>query len=329
MRIVFAGSGTFGVPTLRAIAESGHVVTLVVTQPDRPAGRGQVVRMGPIKAFAREKGIPLLQPDDVNAADTLARIGEAGPELLLVIAYGAKIGPTLLRLPRYGAVNLHASLLPQYRGAAPVNWAIINGEAETGISVIAMTEQIDAGDILGQRATPIDPNETAGALHDRLAALGPRLVTGVIRELPLEEVEARRQNENQVTQAPRLTKGDGLVDWNRPAAEVHNRIRGMTPWPGAFAFLPASGAKKPPLRVVIDRTVLAEAPAGTRRDPGVILQAGPEGIDVAAARGVVRILELTPAGKRAMTAADFVNGHKVTCGMQFLNAQDKTGSRRA
>jgi len=328
MRIVFAGSGTFGLPALRALVDGGQDVVLVVTQPDRPAGRGRAVRMGPIKRFARERGIEVFQPEDVNARASVRRIRAAGPDLLLVIAYGQILGRALLRAPTYGAVNLHASLLPKYRGAAPINWAIIHGETETGLSVIAMTEEMDAGDILGQRATSIGPDETAGDLHDRLAELGARLVTEVVREIPLDEVERRRQNPTQATLAPRLTKSDGRVDWQRDAQDVYNRIRGVTPWPGAFTFLPTSGRKKRPLRVVIDRAALSPT-APRKAGPGEVLAAGPDGIDVACARGALRILELTPAGKRRMPAGEFLNGHRLAPGDRFLVREEKTGARRS
>lgn len=321
MRIVFAGSGTFGVPTLRALVEGGQEVPLIVSQPDRPAGRGQIIRLGPIHWYARERNIALLQPEDINAAAAVRRIREAKPDLLLVIGFGQKIGPELLAMPRYGAINLHASLLPRFRGAAPINWAIAGGETETGLSVIYMTDQIDAGDILGQRATPIDANETAGELHERLSKLGARLVSDVIREIPLQEVESRRQNENQVTQAPRLKKADGRIDWARPALEVHSQVRGMTPWPGAFTFL-AAAPKKPPLRLVVEKTVLLVNASG-KAEPGTVVTAGVEGLDVATARGLIRLLELTPAGKRTMSAADFINGHQVKPGTRFLGAQEK------
>jgi len=314
MRIVFAGSGTFGLPVLRALAEGGQDVALVVTQPDRPAGRGQAVRIGPIVWFARERNIPVLQPEDINAAAASRRIRQTQPDLLLVIAFGQKIGPNLLALPRRCAINLHASLLPKYRGAAPINWAIINGEPETGLTVMAMTDQIDAGDILGQRAAPIEPDETAGDLAERLSKLGARVVTEVIREIPLEEVERRRQNENQATYAPRLKKTDGLLDWGRPAQEVHNRIRGVTPWPGAYTHL--AGGSKPPLRVIVARSRLIDA-SGEGKPPGAVLAVGPEGIDVAAAKGAVRLLEVTPAGKRTMSAADFARGHRIRPGTRF------------
>ena len=331
MRIVFAGSGTFGVPTLRALVEGGQEVVAIVTQPDRPSGRGQTVRVGPIKWFARERNLPILQPENVNSAVSLRHIRALHPDLLLVIAYGQKIGPDLLAMPKYGAVNLHASLLPRYRGAAPINWAIINGETETGLTVIAMTSEIDAGDILGQRAAPIEPNETAGELGDRLSKLGARLVTEVVRELPLDEVERRRQNENQVTEAPRLTKSDGQIDWAKPALQVHNRIRGTTPWPGAFTTYagPPAGAGeggKPAVRVVIEKSAILQL-AGSKGEAGAVLAAGPEGIDVATAPGVVRVLELLPAGKRKMTAADFVNGHRVEPGTRFVGVREKSDAR--
>ena len=327
MRIVFAGSGSFGLPSLRALVGGGHDVALIVTQPDRPSGRGRLVRIGPIKRFARERDIPLLQSENVNTASAVRRVRSAQPDLLLVIAFGQKIGPKLIEMPTYGAVNLHGSLLPKYRGPAPVNRAILDGETETGLTVIAITDQIDAGDILGQRATPIDPNETAGELHDRLAELGARLVTEIVREIPLDEVERRRQNENQVTLAPRLKKSDGRIDWNRPARDVHNHIRGMTPWPGAFAELTMAGKKTTRLRLGIDRAVVSPVAAG-KAAPGTIIDAGTQGIDVATARGVVRLLSLTPAGKRTMTAADFVNGYPVKPGLRFEVVQEQPSARR-
>jgi methionyl-tRNA formyltransferase len=326
MRIVFAGSGSFGLPSLRALVDGGQDVVMILTQPDRPAGRGRLVRIGPVKRFARDNGIPLLQTENVNTASAVRRVRGVRPDLLLVIAFGQKIGPKLIEMPTHGAVNLHGSLLPKYRGPAPINWAVINGETETGLTVIAMTDQIDAGDILGQRAAPIGPNETAGQLHDRLAELGARLVTEVVREIPLDEVERRRQNDNQATVAPRLTKADGRINWNRPARDVHNHIRGMTPWPGALAHLTTPGRKKTRLRLTIDRAVVSPVPAAGAA-PGTIVDAAADGIEVAAARGTVRILELTPAGKRTMTAADAVNGYAIKPGLRFAAVQEKASAR--
>ena len=327
MRIVFAGSGSFGLPSLEALVAGGQEVPLILTQPDRPSGRGRHVRMGPVKRFARERDIPVLQSENINTASAVRRVRSVQPDLLLVVAFGQKIGPKLIEMPTYGAVNLHGSLLPKYRGPAPVNWAIINGETETGLTVIAMTSQIDAGDSLGQRATAIDPNETAGQLHDRLAELGARLVTEMVREIPLDEVERRRQDENRATPAPRLKKADGRINWNRPARDVHNHIRGMTPWPGAFAQLALADRKKTILRLGIDRSVISPVAAGGAA-PGTIVDAAAHGIDVAVARGAVRLLELTPAGKRTMTAADFLNGHAVKPGLRFAAVQERASARR-
>jgi len=322
MRIVFAGSGTFGLPTLRALVEGGQEVVLAVTPPDRPAGRGRTVRAGQVKRFAAEQGIRLLQPEDINARGPLRNIRAVAPDLLLVIAFGQKIGPSLIGVPRYGAINLHASLLPKYRGAAPINWAIINGETETGLTVIEITDRMDAGDILGQRATPIGPDETAGELHERLAPLGARLITEIVRELALDEVERRHQNETQVKIAPRLKKTDGLVDWTQSAQVVHNRVRGTTPWPGAYTWWRRKAGREP-LRLVLAKTRLLEG-AAAGAGPGVVLAVGREGIDVAAARGAVRILSLTPAGKRTMSAADFVNGYAIEPGARFASAREGT-----
>jgi len=340
MRIVFAGSGTFGLPALRALVEGGQDVVLIVTQPDRPSGRGQVVRMGPIKWFARERNISIIQPEDVNARPALRRIRLVRPDLLLVVAYGQKIGPELLAMPRYGAINLHASLLPKYRGAAPINWALINGETETGLTVIAITEQIDAGDILAQRATPIEPDETAGELQERLSRLGAQLVTEVVRDLSLEEVERRRQTDTQATLAPRLKKSDGHIAWDRTAQEVYDRIRGATPWPGAFTHLQVPGGLrshsdrrehgrnggKLPVRLVIDKAALL--PIAARGDPGAVQAVGPDGIDVATAKGAIRLVQLTPAGKRTMSAADFANGYRVKPGARFLPGQEESDADR-
>jgi len=327
MRIVFAGSGSFGLPSLEALVAGGQEVPLILTQPDRPAGRGRHVRMGPVKRFARERDIPVLQSENVNTASAVRRVRGARPDLLLVVAFGQKIGPKLLEMPTYGAVNLHGSLLPKYRGPAPINWAIINGETETGLTIIAMTSQIDAGDILGQRAAPIAPNETAGELHDRLAELGARLVTETTREIPLDEVERRRQDENRATPAPRLKKADSRINWNRPARDGHPHIRGMTPWPGAFAQLTLADRKKTRLRLGIDRSVVLPVAADSAA-PGTIVDAPSHGIDVATECGAVRILELTPAGKRTMTAADFLNGHPVKPGLRFAAVQERASARR-
>jgi methionyl-tRNA formyltransferase len=315
MRIVFAGSGTFGLPTLRALVEGGQEIVLAVTQPDRPAGRGRTVHAGQVKRFAAEQGVRLLQPQDINARGAVRSIRAVEPDLLLVIAFGQKIGPSLISAPRYGAVNLHASLLPKYRGAAPINWAIMNGEAETGLTVIEITDRMDAGDILGQRATPIGPEETAGELHERLALLGARLVTEVVRELALDEVGRRHQNETQVTIAPRLKKTDGLVDWTQPAQVVHNRVRGTTPWPGAYTWWRRKAGREP-LRLVLAKTRRLEGAASVPARRDCAGGAGP------GARGAVRILSLTPAGKRTMSAVDFVNGYAVEPGARFASARE-------
>ena len=300
-------------------------MVLIVTQPDRPSGRGRSVRAGPIKRYARDAEIPFIQPEDVNGRSGLRRIREASPDLLLVIAFGQKIGPRLLALPRHGAINLHGSLLPKYRGAAPINWAVIEGETETGVTMIRMVDRMDAGDILGQRVAAIGPNETAGELHDRLSRLGARLVTEAVRDMVLDELEPRHQNETQVTLAPRLKKSDGLVDWRRPATAVHNQIRGTTPWPGAYVYLP-KGSGKEGVRLVIGRTVIPDGSA-PKEKPGTVVRCDDEGIDVATGDGAVRILEVTPAGKRRMSVADFVHGHSVRPGTRLSGARTKAGAK--
>jgi len=319
MRIVYLGSGEFGLPTLKALCEA-HDVRLVITQPDRPAGRKRHMTPTPIGAFAAERGIALLKPARVNTEEILEAVRGAEPEANVVVAFGQKVGDPLIESPTHGAVatmNLHGSLLPKYRGAAPINWAMVRGETVTGNTIFSLVEKMDAGDVLGMQSTPIDPNETAGELHDRLAAMGPSLVLETLRDLEAGRVRPERQDHDAATLAPKLSRADGVVDFARSAAEVRCRVHGLTPWPGVsvwWAASPIAARHRLLLRRVSSRE---DGAAGAGAEPGVLLDA--EAGEVSTGRGVVRMVEVQPPGKRVMSWADFVHGHGIERGAIFFS----------
>ncbi len=301
MRIVFFGSGAFGLPTLAALA-ARHEVSLVVSQPDRPAGRGRSLTPTPIAGWAAEQGIAVRKPEDVNRSEEIAAIHAVGAQAFVVIAFGQKLAPPLLS--GQFAINLHASLLPAYRGAAPINWAMIDGCAETGVSVISLAERMDAGLVYERVATPIDPLENAGELHDRLAALGPAAVLAVLERLDRggpSAVGGERQDEARVSKARKLRKEDGWLDLatlDAPAARA--RIHGLTPWPGCDVLL---GGQK--LRLLRVREVAAGG------EPGTVTAAR----TIACKRGGLELLSLQPEGGRPMSLDAYRNGRPFEPGM--------------
>jgi len=301
LKIIFAGSGEFGEPTLSALMQQ-HDIVQVITQPDRPAGRGRALTPTPVAQCASQSQLPLLRTDNINT--------ESLPpaDLMIVIAFGQKIAPHIVDYPRLGSMNLHASLLPKYRGAAPINWAIINGETITGNSVIRLAQKMDAGKILAFQKTDIGETETAGELHDRLAQLGPGLVEWIIKTL--NDDIGKEQDESLATLAPKLTRKDTLLDWSDNARNIANRIRGLYPWPGCRArLLDKSGAEK--ARLTLARAKLATAPQST--PPGTIQADG----SISTADGAIEILDLQPEGKRLMSLAEFRNGHPWDPGMRI------------
>lgn len=312
MRIVFAGTPDFAVPTLAALAVGRHSIELVVTQPDRPAGRGRGLMPPPVKTLALQRGLRVIQPESINAPEAVETLRAVKPDALIVLAYGVRLRPRALRLPRLGCLNIHASLLPKYRGAAPINWAIIRGEKETGVTLQRMAAEIDAGNILAQRALPIGAEETAGQLFDRLAALAAEMIGPALDDLDAGRLTERPQDAAQATLAPKLEKADGLVDWRLPPSQASDFIRGMTPWPGAFAYHRRAGA--PPRRLIL----LAARPADGASDapPGTLLRADDE-LHVAAGGGRLRILRLQSEGARAMEAAEWLRGRSAAAGDSF------------
>lgn len=303
MRIVFLGTGSFGVPALRALHAAGHEIVAAVSQPDRPAGRGMAVRPTPIRAAAEELGIPHRSCDDVNAVAPGELVGAA--ELGVVAAFGQKLGAGLLRAVPRGFVNIHASLLPKYRGAAPVQWAIIRGERITGVTVFQLNEQWDAGPIWGRRTTPIGETETAAEVHDRLAELGAELICKVVAAIHRGSLFPQPQDPAEATRAPKLTPQMRRIDLSQPAERVARWINGLWPWPAATCVY--RGVDAEPLRVQLARAQAvedSELPTA-QRPVGAFCEDG----TVQTGRGRVRILEIRPAGRVLMSFEAFSNGH--------------------
>jgi methionyl-tRNA formyltransferase len=306
LRIIFAGSGEFGLPTLKALRGAGHEVVQVVTQPDRPAGRGRGMTPTPIGQFAAEANLPLLPTANIN----LESLPEA--EVMVVIAFGQKIADPVIHRPRLGSVNLHASRLPRYRGAAPINWAILRGETVAGNSVIRLAQRMDAGAVLAQSELPIGELETAGELHDRLALDGATLLPSLLASLADGTAREVEQDETQATLAPKLSREDARLDWSRPADELARRVRGLSPWPGCrVAVCDAEGAELGRIRLVRARAVADGE--GTRWQPGEIMTGGV----VQTGDGALEVVECQPEGKRPMPLADYRRGHRWHAGLRL------------
>jgi methionyl-tRNA formyltransferase len=309
MVVVFFGTPQFAVPTLRRLLDSAHSVAGVVTQPDRPRGRGQKITHAPVKALALERGIPVYQPDRLKPAEVADTLRGWGADLGVVAAYGRIIPEHLLTIPRLGMINVHASLLPKYRGAAPVHRAVINGDSQTGVTIMRVVKELDAGGMLARVTRPIGPDETSDVVESALADMGAELLVTVVEQLASGNAREEPQDETQATYAPRLTKEEGLIDWTRSASHLHNRVRGLYPWPHAYTFFKGT-------RLIVLRSVVADASASATR-PGTILRATSEAIHVATGDGELAILEVQPEGRRAMRAHDFLLGHRLATGETF------------
>ncbi len=297
------GTPAFAVPQLAALAAAGHELLAVVAQPDRPAGRGHALKEPATKVWAREKGVPVLQPEKVRDGRLAAELSALRPDVLCVAAYGRILGKDLLALAPYGAVNVHGSLLPRWRGAAPIQWAIASGDGETGVTIMQVDEGLDTGDLLLQRTLPIAADDTAESLGPRLAALGGEALVAALALLAKGGLVPVKQDPAKATLAPILTKDHGRIDWTRPASEIANRLRGFSPWPGAWTTL---GGKV----VKILEAEAADAPAGEGAgEPGSATAVAGRGIAVACAHpSVLRVRRLQLEGKAPQAAADFMNG---------------------
>ena len=295
------GTPDFAAVTLEALIAAGHEICGVLTQPDKPRNRNKVT-YSPVKECALAHGIPVYQPLTAKDAETQALVESLHPELTVVVAYGQILPQKLLDVPKFGSVNVHASLLPKYRGAAPIQWAVLDGEAETGVSLMYMTRRLDAGDVIATARTAIGAEETAPELWDRLAELGGELLVATIPHLQDGTVSRTPQDESVFTYAPMLTKAMSPVDWNRSAAAIHNQIRGLQPWPCAVAEIDGRLCK----------LFRAEIGGETKAVPGTILRADKQGIEVACGDGrSLRILELQGEGGKRMNAASYLNGHPI------------------
>lgn len=295
------GTPDFAAVTMEALIAAGHEICGVLTQPDKPRNRNKVT-YSPVKECALAHGIPVYQPLTAKDAETQALVESLHPELTVVVAYGQILPQKLLDVPKFGSVNVHASLLPKYRGAAPIQWAVLDGEAETGVSLMYMTRRLDAGDVIATVRTAIGAEETAPELWDRLAKLGGELLVATIPHLQDGTASRTPQDESVFTYAPMLTKAMSPVDWNRSAAAIHNQIRGLQPWPCAVAEIDGRLCK----------LFRAEIGGETKAVPGTILRADKQGIEVACGDGrSLRILELQGEGGKRMNAASYLNGHPI------------------
>jgi methionyl-tRNA formyltransferase len=308
---VFFGTPAFAVPSLDALLASRHRVTGVITQPDRPRGRGHRTSDAPIKLRAREAGLPILQPAALKAPDFLAALTAFEADLGVVAAYGRILTDAELAVPRLGMINVHASLLPRYRGAAPVHRAIIAGERETGVTIMRVVKALDAGPMLLAATRPIGADETSVDVERDLAQLGARLLIEAVDRLAVDEMPEEQQDEAQASYAPRITKDDSPLDWSRRAVDLHNQIRGLHPWPHAETFLDSK-------RLIILRSQVAEL--SSHESHGTIVTARGDALDVATGQRVLRIVELQMEGKKPMRARDFLAGHPVEAGRRLSPA---------
>ncbi len=306
--IVFMGTPEFAVPCLSALLNGPDRVVLAVTQPDRPKGRGMEAAKSPVRVTAEAHNIPVITPEKASDAGFIRHIADIFPDLIVVVAYGQILKRALLDIPRLGVVNVHASLLPAYRGAAPINRAIIDGRVVTGVTTMLLDEGVDTGDILLSREIPIGPEETAGELALRLALSGAALLTETISRLKQNSIVPTPQDNGKATGAPMLKKEDGIIDWSKTPAGIKNHIRGMTPWPGAFTRL---GDRVFKIFGVREDRAVSDAP------PGTVVRVADDGIYVAAGGRIVVITDLQAPGKRRMEAGQFVRGNKIPVGSWF------------
>lgn len=307
-RIIFMGTPQFAVPSLDALIKAGHDIRAAVTQPDKPRGRGLASQPCPVKELAASHGIPVLQPAKIRQDDFIEALRALRPDFIAVVAYGKILPPAILDIPPKGCINLHASILPKYRGAAPINWAIINGEKETGACTMLMDEGMDTGPVYFCERTPIEPDETAEELSKRLSFLGAGLLARTIGMLLEGDFKPTPQEHALATSAPMLKKEDGRIDWSRDAQRIADLVRGFYPWPGAHTVW------KGLLKVHRGRAVEAEAQG---MEPGTVVEAK-DTIQVACGKGVFEITELQPENKKRMLASDFVKGYRIQRGDRFV-----------
>ncbi|MGD0208786.1 MAG: methionyl-tRNA formyltransferase [Verrucomicrobiota bacterium] len=332
LRIIFMGTAELSCASLQALAGNPQFqIAAVVTPPDRPKGRDLKPQPSPVKSLALKLGLPVFQPECARDGKFIAEFRSLQPDLVVVVAYGQILPPAILDLPRHGCLNIHTSLLPKYRGPAPIQWAIANADTETGVTLMRIDAGLDTGDIVAQRRTPIRPEDDSATLHDRLAQLGAELLAQTIPDYVAGKIQPKAQPAEGASYAAKIKKEDGRIDWNQPGRTIWNRLRAFTPWPGAFTFLP--GQPKPHLLKIWKAEVIEEVsgrdsalrcPDAAARHPhlgqkpGEILSADKNGIVVTCGRDALRILELQREGGRRLTTAEFLAGHPMKVGESFL-----------
>ncbi|MBQ6407487.1 MAG: methionyl-tRNA formyltransferase [Butyrivibrio sp.] len=310
MKIVFMGTPDFARSALEKIIEAGHEVVLVVTQPDKPKGRSGELQVSDVKACALEHGLPVFQPVRIKLPENVAELKKYDADIYVVAAFGQILSQEILDIPRFGCVNIHASLLPKYRGAAPIQQSIIDGEKETGVTIMQMAAGMDTGDILLQRAVPIDENETGGGLFDKLSKLGAELIVEALPMIERGELTPVPQDEEKATKCGKLSKDMGLIDFEKDAVSIRNLVRGLNPWPSAYTFLDGKMLKIWDVKVVTD---LEESEA----ENGTIVAVSKDSFTVKTKDGYLEVLELQLEGKKRMRAKDFLLGYKLTLGCKL------------
>ncbi len=311
MRILFMGTSNFAVPTLQALLSSEHEVIGVVTQPDRPSGRGREISMSPVKKVALEAGVPIYQPEKVRDESFIHLVEELSPDVIVVAAFGQILPQALLDIPKYGSINVHASLLPKYRGAAPVHHALFEGETKTGVTTMLMEAGLDTGPILLQREVEILPEDNEGTLEERLAKVGAELLLETLDGLEKGIIQPKPQDHSLATQAPSVKREDCEIQWTQSAVKIVNRVRGCTPRPGAYTYFEGS-----PLKIWLCRQV----DSNIKGNPGEIIEVSKEGIIVGTAEGAVLLVEVQPENRKRMTAVEFARGRRIAAGMKFGNS---------
>jgi methionyl-tRNA formyltransferase len=304
LRTIFMGTPDFALQTLQGLIDAGCHLVGVYTQPDRPKGRGKQLAAPPVKELALQYDIPVYQPFKLRQPEAVAELQSLAPDLIVVVAYGQILPKSVLEIPRYGCINVHASLLPKYRGAAPINKAIIDGETETGITTMYMDVGLDTGDMLVKKSLAIGPRETAGELHDRLAVLGRETMEETLRQLCSGTLQREIQDDSQSSYAALMKKADGRIDWSRSAVDVHNQVRGLDPWPGAYTSLNGELLK----------LAGTNPETGDEGPPGRIVSADKSGVRIACGSGILLVKELQLAGRKRLTAGDFLRGYNLMPG---------------
>lgn len=334
MKLVFMGTPDFAVGALEAIIKAGHQVTAVVTQPDKPKGRGKEVQMPPVKQCALKYGIPVFQPVRIKTPEAVAQLAEYEADIFVVVAFGQLLSEDILNMPRLGCINIHASLLPKYRGSAPIQWVILNGEKETGITIMQMDKGVDTGDMLKKCTVPIGEKETGESLHDKLCEAGARLIVEALPLIEKGELIPEKQKEEEATHVTMLKKSLGHIDWTKDAAAIDRLIRGLNSWPSAYTYYDNKTLKiweaEPeevlsctgPEESLRKKSAHAEDPAEDNINPGTVIKVGREAFYVKTGHGVLKVTEVQLEGKKRMKVKDFLLGYAMDTGMTLGTDRD-------